>query len=124
MHSEGDDHMKSLISLRQNKIIQILRNKKNYMTSDEIAEQLSVSSKTIRTDIADINRVLSSDGISIDSVKSKGFILVAPDPDALRKFSKDNRIFLGRSDRVHYLSVRLCTSDEPIDLYDLEYTFF
>ena len=112
--------LKSQITLRQNKIIQILRNKNSYMTSDEIAALLNVSSKTVRTDIADINRSLCDEGIAVDSVKSKGFILTAKDPEVLKKFSKDHKVFMGRADRVYYLAVRLCTSDEPLDLYDLE----
>lgn len=112
--------MKSQISLRQHKIIQILRNKNSYMTSDEIAEILNVSSRTVRNDISDINYSLSGEGINIESVKSRGFIIRAKDPESLKKFSKDHNLFLGRSDRLFYLSIRLCAADEPIDLFDLE----
>lgn len=112
--------MKTQLSLRQNKIIQILRNNKDYITSDEISKLLNVSSKTIRTDISGINDSLASDGIRIDSVKGKGFVLCAEDPGLLRKLSKDNRVFLGQNDRIYYLAVRLCTSDEPVNLFDLE----
>ena len=112
--------MKSTLSMRQNKILQLLRNRRDYMTSDEIAKVLNVSSKTVRTDIADINFNLNPQGIFIDSVKSKGFVLRAQDPAQLKKFTKDNQIFTDRTDRVYYLAVLLCTNYEPIDLYDLE----
>jgi len=113
-------HMKSSLSLRQHKIIQILNNNQGYMTSDEIAGILNVSSKTVRTDIADINYALACEGVFIDSVKSKGFFLQAQDPSVLKELSKDSRIFPDRPARVFYLAERLCTSVEPLDLYDLE----
>lgn len=112
--------MRSQLSLRQHKILQILRNRNAHMTSDEIAELLNVSSKTVRTDIGVINSVLSSERIHIRSVKSKGYILCAENEDLLKKLSKDHRIFLGQSDRVFYLAMRLCTCAEPLNIYDLE----
>lgn len=112
--------MKSQLSLRQNKIIQLLRDSKDYLTSDEIAAMLDVSSRTVRNDIADISEALAAEGITIESSRSKGFILHAADKSALKKHSKDNNLFMGRSDRLYYIAVKLCTSYEPVDFFDLE----
>lgn len=90
------------------------------MTSDEIAGILTVSSKTVRTDITDINNVLSGEGLHIDSVKGKGFVLCTENPELLKKLTKDNMVFMGQADRVFYIAVRLCTSDVPVNFYDLE----
>ena len=81
--------MKSLISLRQHKIIQLLRDSQTYMTSKELSLKLSVSSKTIRNDIADINRSLAAEGLRIVPVMGKGYLLDADDPSVLLKYSKE-----------------------------------
>ncbi len=114
--------MKKQLSLRQHKILRLLRNRTTCMTSDEIAGSLNVSSKTVRADISDINFALAGEGIHIDSIKSKGFILNAENPQLLNTLSKDTNIFLSRSDRIFYLAQLLCTAKEPLDLYDLEDT--
>lgn len=114
--------MKEQLSLRQHKILRLLRNRTTCMTSEEIAGSLNVSSKTVRADISDINFALSGEGIHIDSIKSKGFILNAENPGLLKTLTKDANIFLSRSDRIFYLAHLLCTTDKPLDLYDLEDT--
>lgn len=112
--------MKALLTLRQNKIIQILRNSRTYLTSDEISKILNVSSKTVRTDIADINNNLFSEGIYIDSTKGRGFVLCVENPELLNKISKDNQVFLSQADRVYFIAERLCMASESINFYDLE----
>lgn len=112
--------MKSRLSMRQNKIIHILRNSKTHITSEEISKALNVSSKTVRQDISNINDSLATQGICIDSVKGKGFILHADDQEALNRLYKDNWGLLGRVDRVFYLAIRLCTASGSVNYYDLE----
>ena len=48
------------LSLRQRKILHILQNQNSYITGKKIAEDLDVSSRTIRNDIQELNHFLTA----------------------------------------------------------------
>ena len=65
------------LPLRQQKILQILQSRTSYITGAELGRQLGVSSRTIRTDITELNQSLVSLNAQVLSVKSKGYLLSA-----------------------------------------------
>ncbi len=117
--------MESLeLSLRQRNILHIIRSRSSYVTSKELAQKLKVSSRTIRNDIIEMNRILAPYNASVFSTQSKGFLFRAEDPEKIRRLSKVDTAFFSRSERIRYLAFRLCQSDDPVNLYDLEDEIF
>jgi len=108
------------LTLRQRKILHFLQNHTGFITGSELSKPLEVSSKTIRTDISEINQQLNHSDIRIVSEHSKGYYLDAGNPAALAELNKIDRVFLTKEDRVRFLTLRLCLADSPLDLYDLE----
>ena len=112
------------LSLRQRKILNFLQQKNSYTTGEELASYLQVSSRTIRNDVLVINETLQSKGIRIVSKRRWGYTLEADDRDLLMKLNQSNNSFLSREDRIRYILFRLCLSDAPVNLYDLEDEMF
>lgn len=113
-----------ILSLRQRKILHSLKYKNEYITGEELAIELNVSSRTIRNDINEINNLLKDYGIAIESKRSVGYLLKAKDSDQLAHILKINDSFLSRDDRIRYILYRLCVEQKPINLYDLEDEMF
>lgn len=110
--------------LRQRKLLNYIQNQKSYVTGTELATYLQVSPRTIRNDITEINSKLFNRKIQIISVRSKGYMLEASNPETLNNFSNSNNTFLTREDRVRYIAFKLCLSDSPINIYDFESEMF
>ena len=108
------------LTLRQRNILYILQNQASWVTSGEIAARLRVSSRTIRNDIAEMNLMLAPFQAEIVSVQSKGFSFRAKNPELIRRISRIDTAVFSRTERIRYLAIRLCQSDEPVNLYDLE----
>lgn len=113
-----------ILSLRQRKILHSLKYNSDYITGEELAIELNVSSRTIRNDINEINNLLKDYGIIIESKRSVGYLLKTNSPDQLAHVLKINDSFLSRDDRIRYILYRLCVEAEPINLYDLEDEMF
>lgn len=109
----------NLLPLRQRKLLNYLQHASGYMTGKELADLLSVSSRTIRNDVSQINRLLLDTGVQIVSKHSFGYILQAQNADSLKKLTQSGESFISRSERLRYIAQRLCLSDQPIDLDDL-----
>lgn len=112
------------LSLRQRKILYILRNQTDYVPSKDLANALKVSTRTIRNDIHQMNQVLADYNAVVMSFNSKGFLFQAEDPDRILEMSHINAAFFAGPERIRYLAFRLCESDEPLNLYDLEEEVF
>lgn len=112
------------LSLRQRKLVHYLQLQSAYTTGQELASQLQVSARTIRNDIAEINQILNGTGIRIASKRSEGYLLVSSNQDQLKELSRTSSSFLSRDERVRHIAFRLCLSDEPVNLYDLEDEMF
>lgn len=102
----------------------MIQNSSEYVTSGEIAAALNVSSRTIRNDIIAMNEIMEPFNARINSTNSKGFVFEAEDSEKIRQLSRIDAAFFTREERVRYLAFRLCESDEPINLYDLEEEIF
>lgn len=112
------------LTLRQRKLLHYLQHHRSYITGEVLAGQLSVSSRTIRTDVTEINQRLADRGIHIDSKRSAGYLLLADNENDLKKLSQTNSSFLSRDERARHIAFRLCLSDDPVNLYDLEEEMF
>ena len=109
------------LSLRQRKLIHYLQQKNSvYTTGEELAGHLHVSARTIRNDINELNQSLTDTGVQITSKRSSGYLLESDDEQHLEKLSQSSNSFLSRDERVRHIAFRLCLSDTPINLYDLE----
>lgn len=113
-----------MLSLRQRKILHSLKYKTDYITGEELAQELNVSSRTIRNDINEINNLLKESKTVIESKRSVGYLLKSEDPSKLAHILKINDSFLSRDERIRYILYRLCIEEEPINLYDLEDEMF
>ena len=113
-----------VLSLRQRKILHHLKSQTDFITGDELAKEVNVSSRTIRTDINEMNELFEGRGIQIIAKRSVGYLLKADDSKQLSRLLKINDSFLSRTDRVRYIVFKLCLSDTEINLYDLEDEMF
>ena len=112
------------LSLRQKKILHLLRGMSSYITGAELGKQLGVSSRTIRSDIAGINDALAPYNARICSEHSKGYLYQAEDPEAIQSMNRIDNAFFTRDERVRYLAFRFCLADDPLNIYDLEDEIF
>ena len=112
------------LTLRQRKLLHLIQNKTQITTGAELARELNVSARTIRSDIVEINSVLAGYGAEIHSEKSKGYMFTARDSELIRKMNQIDTAFFTTEDRVHYLTFQLCLADEPVNLFDLEDEMF
>ncbi len=112
--------MKTAISLRQYRILLLLLDARGYLKGEEIARKINVSSRTLRTDIADINNALAENHIHISSVPGHGYYLPKDCYVSVQEILKGSQVFFDRADRIRHITIRLCLSEEALDLYDLE----
>lgn len=112
------------LSLRQRKILYMIRDRGSYITSGALADALKVSSRTVRNDILEMNRALAPYGAEILCTRSKGILFRAEDPGRIRKLSRIDVAFFTRAERIRYLAWQLCLNDKPQELPDLEETLF
>lgn len=112
------------LTLRQRKLLHIMQTQNTIITGQELAKQLHVSPRTIRTDVAEINRIIRPFKAEIHSERSKGYHFEAENPLFIQQLNQIENAFLTKEDRVRYLALRLCLADEPLNTYDLEDEIF
>lgn len=112
------------LSLRQRKLLHFLQHNSGYITGEVLAAHLNVSARTIRNDVTEINQILTGLDIRITSKRSSGYMIEADNETELNELNQTSSSFLSREDRIRHITFRLCLSDEPINLYDLEDEMF
>lgn len=114
------------LSPRQRKIIQILESTQSFMTSQEIAKKISCSSRTVRSDISEINSASAENGFMIISERSKGYCIsksAAQDRhDAAGAVASGS--VQSRAERADLIAFRLCFEKKPLSLFELEDELF
>jgi lichenan operon transcriptional antiterminator len=121
MNELEDIHTVPRLSLRQRRILYCIQNKrKRFITGTDIAQQFQITARTVRNDVAEINKQLTGCGILIASEKSKGYVLDIQSPEALDKLNEVEGEFISKDDRVRYIAFQLCLQDSPVNIYDLE----
>ncbi len=111
---------KSPLSLRQRKLLHFLKTQTDYVTGDSIAKQLKVTARTVRNDVKEINAYLQQWNTGILSKQGSGYLLDPEQLHVLQEHNLSSPSFLFREDRIRHILFRLCCSEHPLDLYDLE----
>ncbi|MCS2165029.1 BglG family transcription antiterminator [Scandinavium manionii] len=98
------------------------------LPQDELAQRLSVSTRTVRADITALNALLLQHGAQFVLSRGNGYQLRVNDPTLFQSL-QDSRPRLLRiprtgSERVHYLMVRFLTSAFSLKLEDLADEWF
>ena len=88
--------------MRKRELVKILE-KENFVSLEQLASKLTVSTRTIREDIKTINQ--ESTSFYINRSKTRGYYLVIEDMDqyrmTLEEWSKER--FEGKNSRIHRL---------------------
>jgi len=72
-------------TIRQISILKELLKQSSYISGQYLAELLGVSSRTIRKEIREINALLSKKNLKINSMNSKGYILIKKEKKVINK---------------------------------------
>src|SRR5690625_676855 len=94
------------MNVRWKQILHLLLTSEKSLTSQELAAELHVSSKTIRNDIKNLQPLLSDYGLEIVSVRGKGYALTDNDQKKMAVFLQhhmEQDIPVEPEDRVHFL---------------------
>lgn len=103
----------------------LLRNDR-YITSEELAQQLEVTSRTIKSDLKYIKDNIDFSEIEIVSKKSRGNKILIKDEEVKREVIKYYQIFQTYTydsdfeKRVYYIARRLLSSDKPVRIDDFQ----
>ncbi|SUY45938.1 putative licABCH operon regulator [Clostridium putrefaciens] len=103
-------------NIRLQKLIEILTNTNQDITGKELCNVLGVSSRTIRSDIKDLNSILEDKGAMISSKKSKGYKIEVFEENKFNSFLKninenDDIYNLTGEERAQYIIVKLLTNE-------------
>ena len=115
---------KIFLLLRQRKLLYILQHQTGLITGAELAGQLGATARTIRSDVAAINRALEPYQIKISSFRSKGYRLTAGSGAVVQQLLQAETAFLTKEDRLRYLAFQLCLTDGAIRTDELEDEMF
>ncbi|MFP2420484.1 BglG family transcription antiterminator [Pseudescherichia vulneris] len=98
------------------------------LPQDELAQRLSVSTRTVRADITALNALLAQHGAQFILSRGNGYQLWVDDPTLFQSIldarPRTLRIPRTGSERVHYLMVRFLTSAFSLKLEDLADEWF
>ena len=98
------------------------------LPQEELAQRLSVSTRTVRADITALNALLLHYGAQFILSRGSGYQLVIHDPTRYQTLEesapKTQHIPRTAADRIHFLLVRFLTSAFSIKLEDLADTWF
>ena len=98
------------------------------LPQEELAQRLSVSTRTVRADITALNALLQHYGAQFILTRGSGYQLVIHDPSRYQTLEesapKAQHIPRTAADRIHFLLVRFLTSVFSIKLEDLADTWF
>ncbi|MFU0887620.1 BglG family transcription antiterminator [Kluyvera sichuanensis] len=98
------------------------------LPQDELAQRLSVSTRTVRADITALNELLMNYGAQFVLTRGSGYQLKIDDPSRYQTLEetapKPQHIPRTAQDRIHFLLVRFLTSAFSIKLEDLADEWF
>lgn len=103
-------------NLRIEKILEILLESNKAVTGKQLCNTVGVSSRTIRSDVKELNDVLENQGAVILSEKGKGYILNILDKQTFEEFlekikEKDSYVNLTTEGRAEYIIMKLLLND-------------
>ena len=103
-------------NLRLEKILKILLDSNKVVTGDQLCNTVGVSSRTIRSDVKELNNILENEGAVILSEKGKGYILNILIEDKFKSFlqkiqDENSYINLTAEGRAEYIIMKLLLND-------------
>ncbi len=117
------------IRVREKTIIRLLLdNRKQFITSNELAEFCHVSVRTIKNDIKAINNVIKEHGAEIESELFTGYALKVSDNYLFNQFLKNHNVLVANStitkpvypyERINYIIKKLLAIDYYISIDNL-----
>ncbi|CAH0343906.1 BglG family transcription antiterminator [Bacillus sp. CECT 9360] len=117
-----------MLNTRLKAILRELMAAKSYITGEDLAKIIDVTSRTVRNDMKELEEVVSRHGGTIKSVRGTGYQLHIGDDQLFRQFlqefvqkgsSQNSAIPDLPEERVQYLITRLLLSDRYLKLDDL-----
>jgi len=111
------------LPLRQKRILKMLLEQDGWIKGKDIAEEMNVTMRTVRTDIAIINAALKESDCQIESSRQEGYRLKGEDQEVIHQLLFDrDKIPNTPEERMRLVSIRLLETDEnrPEDIEDLE----
>jgi transcriptional antiterminator len=121
MRERCSDKMETFtLSIRQRKLLCILNSTHGICTGSELSCKLSISERTVRNDISEINRMLEQYKIYIKAVHGKGYLLKIGNRRAFLELIAEKDSLLTKEDRIKTLLLKLIKSNEWLDLRELE----
>ncbi|MGG3572304.1 BglG family transcription antiterminator [Bacillus gobiensis] len=115
-----------MLHSRMISILQELMSTSSTVTSEHLANINQVTSRTVRNDMKELDRLLSEHGAAIHSVRGTGYELKIFDDRSFYKLLKEETHFFNRGiiptlpeERTQYLIRRLLLADQYIKLEDL-----
>lgn len=126
----NDDLAKKLEFLENNyrykALFLILIRNEDFVTTDELAEKLHVTSRTIKSDVKYINEQLDIDGLDVVAQRSKGIRIEVEDTKIAKRIKEYFKIYHEQNidndfDRnVQFITRKLLASNKPIRIEDLQ----
>lgn len=109
-----------MFTRRQHKILELLLNNVQGMNGVKIAEHLDVSSRTIRNEIGEINRIWK-DGIVIKASKKKGYFIEEEDRNQVRNYLLETEGEQTDETDIHrgWIILGMALEAGEVDLYDI-----
>ncbi|WP_017470391.1 BglG family transcription antiterminator [Amphibacillus jilinensis] len=114
------------MNTRQQHLLKELISEQKPITGDQLAKMIQVTSRTIRNDLKEIDRLLTTEdaGASINSVRGQGYQLDVLNEDKFKYFIRtvveiDETVPVEPEDRVQYLVKKFLLSSEYLKIEQL-----
>lgn len=108
---------------KKTKLLSLMLECKKYQTAECLAEELQVSSKTVRNILKELNQLLEKNGARIQSKYGAGYAVCIEDEDLFSRFfqeySKEDFLPSTAEDRIQCLMVYLFSNKGYVKLDDL-----
>lgn len=109
---------------RERELLSYLNSRHGIVTAKEISEKMMISERTIRSDIAGINKAMEANGICIRTVYGKGYRLEIQDREAFHCLFSDEKNIQTKEDRIRYLILKIVSGEKICNLLDMEDDIF
>lgn len=113
-----------ILHARQRKLLYLLNCKHGISTGKGLSIKLGVSERTIRNDIAEINRIMNLYKIEIKAIRGQGYQLKVKNRQVFHELFSEKDNIQTKEDRIKYLIIKLVRSDDWTNLGDLEDNMF
>lgn len=110
-----------MLTQRQIQILKVILNQMNGVSNKQLSTSFSLSDRTIRSDINQINQELKSNRCSVQSSKSNGYYIRDEDITQIKNILeayKEDEIEIINEDRIYYILGSLMDNHE-VDMEDL-----